>query len=171
MAENGPREEIAKIVSSNLLSIFKWEQYGPYDQDFPCRKQDKHVDKPKDQDHTHPVDVVFGYKDPYSNKNVLFNTDLKSYGKSSINSTKIEDALISLARTIDCAENSTYWRDKYLIPTGDFEVRGLLFVYNHDNEFQKGFIDLFHPPKREIGQKGRAPKTVQLSKIPVPKRL
>ncbi len=30
MAENGPREEIAKVVSSNLLSIFKWEQYGPY---------------------------------------------------------------------------------------------------------------------------------------------
>lgn len=25
MAENGPREEIAKVVSSNLLSIFKWE--------------------------------------------------------------------------------------------------------------------------------------------------
>lgn len=49
MAENGPREEIAKVVSSDLLSIFKWEQYGPYDQDFPCRKQDKHLDKEKNK--------------------------------------------------------------------------------------------------------------------------
>lgn len=169
MAENGPREEIAKIVSSNLLSIFKWEQYGPYDQDFPCRKQDKHLDKPKNQAHTHPVDVVFGYKDPYSNKNVLLNTDLKSYGKGSISSAQIEGALISLARTIDCAENSTQWREKYLIPNGDFEVRGLLFVYNHDNEFQKDFIDLFYPPKRTKAQLGRPPKPIQLSKIPVPK--
>ena len=145
MAENGPREEIAKNVSSKLLSIFKWEQYGPYDQDFPCRKQDKHLDKVKNQKHTHPVDVVFGYKDPYSNKNILFNTDLKSYGKGSISPTKIEEALISLAKTIDCAENSTHWQTKYLIPAGDFEVRGLLFVYNHDNQYQKGFYDFFYP--------------------------
>ncbi len=143
MAENGPREEIAKVVSSDLLSIFKWEQYGPYDQDFPCRKQDKHLDKEKKQKHTHPVDVVFGYKDPYSNKNVLFNTDLKSYGKGSISPTKIEEALTSLAKTIDCAENSSHWQAKYLIPAGDFEVRGLLFVYNHDNQYQKGFYDFF----------------------------
>ncbi|HGE6066627.1 TPA: hypothetical protein ACGG77_002226 [Vibrio cholerae] len=169
MAENGPCEEIAKVVSSNLLSIFKWEQYGPYDQDFPCRKQDKHLDKEKTQKHTHPVDVVFGYKDPYSNKNILFNTDLKSYGKGSISPTKIEEALTSLAKTIDCAENSPHWQAKYLIPAGDFEVRGLLFVYNHDNQYQKGFYDLFYPPKREKGKKGKLPKPVQLSKIPVPK--
>ncbi|EPW3766066.1 hypothetical protein ACWI58_001450 [Vibrio fluvialis] len=169
MAENGPREEIAKVVSANLLSIFKWEQYGPYDQDFPCRKQDKHLDKVKSQKHTHPVDVVFGYKDPYSNKNVLFNTDLKSYGKGTINPTKIEEALTSLAKTIDCAENSSDWQNKYLIATGDFEVRGLLFVYNHDNKFQKGFIDFFYPPKREKGKRTKEPKPVQLSKIPVPK--
>lgn len=167
MAENGPREHIAKQVSSNLLSIFKWEQYGPYDQDFPCRKQDQHLEKEKSQKHTHPVDVVFGYKDPYSNKNILFNTDLKSYGKGSLSPVKIEEALISLAKTIDCAENSPHWQGKYLIPTGDFEVRGLLFVYNHDNEFQKEFYEFFYPSKHK--GKGRAIKPVQLSKIPVPK--
>lgn len=169
MAENGPREEIAKIVSSNLLSIFKWEQYGPYDQDFPCRKQEKHVIKEKKQNHTHPVDVVFGYRDPYSNKNVLFNTDLKSYGKGSISPTKIEEALTSLARTIDCAENSPDWQRKYLIPAGDFEVRALLFIYNHDNKFQKGFYDFFYPPPREKGSRIKTLKPVQLSNIPVPK--
>ena len=169
MAENGPREEIAKIISNKLLSVFKWKQYGPYDQDFPCRKEDKHSKSDKNQSHTHPVDVVFGYKDPYSNKNVLLNTDLKSYGQNSINSKAIEEALTSLAQTIDCAENSQHWQDKYLIPPGNFEVRGLLFVYNHDNKFQKAFLDFFYPPKREKGQKGRLPKPVQLSNIPVPK--
>lgn len=169
MAENGPREHIAKVVSSKLLSIFKWEQYGPYDQDFPCRKQDKHLGKEKVQKHTHPVDVVFGYKDPYSNKNVFFNTDLKSYGKGSISPTNIEDALISLAKTIDCAENSPEWLKKYNLATGDYEVRGFLFIYNHDNKFQKGFYDFFYPQKREKGQRGPTPKPVQLSKIPVPK--
>ena len=169
MAENGPREQIAKIVSSKLLSMFKWKQYGPYDQDFSCRKQEKHVDKAKSQKHTHPVDVVFGYKDPYSNKNVLLNTDLKSYGEGSINPSMIEDALTSLAKTIDCAENSPEWQNKYAIPPGDFEVRGLLFVYNHDNKQQKEFFDFFYPPKREKGQIGRPTKPVQLSKIPVPK--
>ncbi|MFQ2440153.1 hypothetical protein ACK31O_06740 [Aeromonas caviae] len=169
MAENGPREDIAKIVSEKLLSLFKWKQYGPYDQDFPCRKQQKHLDKDKTQKHTHPVDVVFGYKDPYSNKNVLLNTDLKSYGEGTINSTMVEDALISLAKTIDCAENSPDWQRKYAIPPGDYEVRGLLFVYNHDNKQQKEFYEFFYPPKREKGQLGRPPKPIQLSKIPVPK--
>jgi len=168
MAENGPREQIAKIVSENLLDLFKWNQYGPYDQDFPCRKEEKHLDKEKSQKHTHPVDVVYGYRDPYSNKNVLFNTDLKSYGEGSINSRMIEDALTSLAKTIDCAENSQKWQEKYAIPTGDFEVRGLLFVYNHDNKQQKEFYEFFYPQKK-TGTKGRPTKPVQLSNIPVPK--
>lgn len=169
MAENGPREDIAKLVSDRLLSLFKWEQYGPYDQDFPCRKEKKHVVGTKSQSHTHPVDVVFGYKDPYSNRTVYLNTDLKSYAQGSINPGMIESALTSLAKTIDCAENSQAWQKKYAIAPGNFEVRGLLFVYNHDNKQQKEFIDFFYPPKREPKQRGRSPKPVQLSNIPVPK--
>jgi hypothetical protein len=169
MAENGPREEIAKIVSQRLLQFFKWNQYGPYDQDFSCRKADKHKPASKDQSHTHPVDVVFGYRDPYLNKIIYLNTDLKSYGEGSINPRSIETALISLAKTIECAEKSSAWQDKYALAPSDFEVRGLLFVYNHDNKQQKEFIDFFEYKKREKGQKGPQIKPVELTKIPVPK--
>ncbi|HAS6381092.1 TPA: hypothetical protein RQJ86_002189 [Vibrio vulnificus] len=164
MAENGPREQIAKVVSDQLLSFFKWHQYGPCDQDFPCRHEECHKPKDKKQAHTHPVDVVFGYRDPYTNKNVLLNTDLKSYGEGSINPRSIETALISLSRTIDCAENSSEWQEKYAVPHGDFEVRGLLFVYNHDNKQQEEFKNFFYPQIRSK-QKGRPHKPVDLTAI------
>ncbi|OBS98817.1 hypothetical protein A9259_08050 [Vibrio cyclitrophicus] len=169
MAENGPREDIAKIVSEKLLSFFKWDQFGPYDQDFDCRREDKHKKEGKNQQHTHPVDVVWGYKDPYLNKTIYLNTDLKSYGEGSINPKSIETALTSLARTIECAENSDQWQNKYVLSTGDFEVRALLFVYNHDNKQQKEFWNFFYPGKREKGQKGPTITPVNLSDIPVPK--
>lgn len=34
MAENGPIEELAKIVSSKIFERFKWKISGPCDQDF-----------------------------------------------------------------------------------------------------------------------------------------
>ncbi|AIW15087.1 hypothetical protein VITU102760_21840 [Vibrio tubiashii] len=167
MAENGPIEEVAKIVSSKLFERFKWSQYGPYDQDFPCRKENEHKPKDKQQKHTHPVDVVFSYKDPYLNKTIYLNTDLKSYAKASINVGMIEGALTSLANTIDCAQNSTDWQDKYRVCNSNFEVRGMLFVYNHDNLSKKDFYEFFYPPKPSGNRK--RPKSVKLDKIKLPK--
>lgn len=117
----------------------------------------------KKQAHTHPVDVVFSYKDPYLNKTILLNTDLKSYAKGSINTDMIEAALSSLSNTIACARYSQDWREKYNICVGDSEVRGLLFIYNHDNDFENNFYDFFDPPK-PIGGK-RKPKSVKLDNI------
>ncbi|EMS9651993.1 hypothetical protein WK433_001570, partial [Escherichia coli] len=101
MAENGPIEDLAKRISNDLMSRFKWQQHGPCDQDFSCDNETKHKPEGKKQKHTHPVDVVFSYKDPYLNKIIYLNTDLKSYKAGSINATKIESALESLAKTID----------------------------------------------------------------------
>ncbi len=162
MAENGPIEDLAKIVSQDLLSRFKWQQHGPCDQDFACDDEAKHKPEKKKQKHTHPVDVVFSYKDPYLNKVIYLNTDLKSYAKGSINASKIELALDSLAKTISCAQYSPEWSEKYNFSQIDCEVRGLLFVFNHDNQLQHDFHEFFNPPKPE---KGRRDKAVNLEKV------
>jgi hypothetical protein len=168
MAENGPIEEIAKIVSRNLFERFGWQQFGPYDQDFSCIKEDKHKPKDKKQKHTHPVDVVFSYKDPYLNKMIYLNTDLKSYGKATISSKNVEDALSSLAATIECASYNKEWSDKYISGSGRHEVRGMLFVYNHDNRFDGSFYDFFYPPKPSGNQKRKA-RAVKFENIKLPK--
>lgn len=42
MAENGPIEELAKIVSSKIFERFKWSISGPCDQDFGCIDEENH---------------------------------------------------------------------------------------------------------------------------------
>ncbi len=135
------------------------------DENFSCHKVDQHKPKPKktakvvsgDKSHTHPVDVVFRYFDPYRNRYVLLNTDLKSYAQASITSASVFGALESLAKTIDCARSSGEWQKKYVLHKGDYEVRGLLFVYNHDGEYHKGLMTLvknmdFHKLSIQQGQ-------------------
>ncbi|MGM8394255.1 hypothetical protein [Enterobacter hormaechei] len=156
MAENGPREDLAKLVASKLLSRFKWQQYGPIDQDFPCINEDEHKPEDKAQAHTHPVDVVFHYKDPYLNKTIYLNTDLKSYAAGSLSPKMIENSLNSLGKTINCAKRSKEWAKKYSTQPGLSEVRGLLFVYNHDNDFKHNFNDFFYPPKPDKGRRATA---------------
>ncbi|MFP1753988.1 hypothetical protein ACLECX_15140 [Lonsdalea quercina] len=164
MAENGPIEDLAKRISADLLSRFKWQQHGPCDRDFHCNDEDKHKPEGKKQKHTHPVDVVFSYKDPYLNKLIYLNTDLKSYKSGSINASKIELTLKSLAETIECARYSSEWSEKYNFSQIDCEIRGLLFVFNHDNQLQNDFYEFFNPPKPP---KGRRNKAVNLEKIPL----
>lgn len=164
MAENGPIEDLAKRISQDLLSRFKWQQHGPCDRDFLCGDEPKHKPEGKKQKHTHPVDVVFSYKDPYLNKVIYLNTDLKSYKLGSINASKIEVALKSLAETIECAKYSPEWSEKYNFSQIDCEIRGLLFVFNHDNQLQHNFYEFFNPPKPA---KGKRDKAVNLEKIPL----
>lgn len=164
MAENGPIEDLAKRISKELMSRFKWNQHGPYDRDFACNDEDKHKPPEKKRGHTHPVDVVFSYKDPYLNKIIYLNTDLKSYAKGSINATNIENALASLAKTIECAQYSSEWEEKYNFAQINCEVRGLLFVFNHDNQLQHDFYEFFNPPKPI---KGNRDKAVNLEKVPL----
>lgn len=162
MAENGPREDLAKLVASKLLIRFKWQQHGPTDQDFPCINEEEHKREDKKQSHTHPVDVVFHYKDPYLNKTIYLNTDLKSYSAGSLNPKMIENSLNSLGKTINCAKRSGVWSKRYCTQPGQSEIRGLLFVYNHDNNFKHNFYDFFYPPKPS---KGRRPTAVNLDNI------
>jgi hypothetical protein len=165
MAENGPIEELAKIISNKIFDKFLWKRVGPCDQDFLCEKEQRHKPEGKQQNHTHPVDAVFCYKDPYLNKTIYLNTDLKSYKKSSLTPKKIEDALSSLAHTIDCARHSEDWANKYQTEVGQSEIRAMLFVFNHDNDFEHDFYDYFNPQK-PVGAK-RKPSSVHMDRIDI----
>jgi hypothetical protein len=89
---------------------------------------------------THPSDIVFSYLEPYVNSRTYLNCDLKSYSKKSINKISIKTAIENLSMAISCAENSEDWQKKYIINRNDnFNVHGLLLIYNHDGEYDNDF--------------------------------
>ncbi|EJS0044198.1 hypothetical protein NZR18_004432, partial [Salmonella enterica] len=152
---------MAEKISSDLFKWFKWELVGPTNENFPCMKKDQH----KTLAGTHPTDVVFSYKDPYLNRTIFLNTDLKSYIKGSITATKMRNALVSLANSIDCAQGCKEWKERYSYKSGASEVRGMLFVYNHDGDFDQSFYDVFYQSHNtETDKKKRG---INLDNIPV----
>ncbi|TCK43486.1 hypothetical protein B0G84_1822 [Paraburkholderia sp. BL8N3] len=137
---------LAEKASKELFDWFKWDRVPVMDQNFVCVKKDKHSPRKKG-DHTHPVDVVFSYIDPYLGLRILLNTDLKSYAKGSISSGSVRAALRSLAHTIDCARVSEDWRTRYELTDELSEIRGMLFVYNHDAEYDRDFMLMLEDKK------------------------
>jgi len=141
MGETANIAAIASVISADIFKFFKWHTHPKKDDNFDCvNEEHKGSDnKPKN---THPTDVVFSYDDPYSGRRVNLLTDLKSYAGKSISHTKIRSALKSLAMSVECASQSAQWRQKFGVTESDpNEVRGLLFVHNHDFKFQKSFYD------------------------------
>lgn len=150
MSETNNTAEIAAKISKDIFKHFHWQKNNLHDSNFSCVNKN-HVGVGKKEKQTHPTDVVFHYTDPYSGRRVYLNTDLKSYGTDSITSTKLRTAFKSLSMTVGCASESEDWRTKHLIDSSEpYEVRGLLFVYNHDNGYDKPFyqaidkVDLKH---------------------------
>ncbi len=133
MAETGNTAAMAERLSKELFSEFFWNITGPMNKDWACEKQTQHKVA------THPSDVVFYYDDPYSRNRVYVNCDLKSYAKSSITASAVRGALESLSKQVSCAEVSDEWRELYIHPNVTPSVCGLLFVYNHDGEYDKDF--------------------------------
>lgn len=129
MAETSQIADIARKVAKEIFSVFGWRQVGHLDQNWPCTEAE-HGKK------THPTDVVFYYEDPYSAYRAYINTDLKSYGGSSIDRAKLSGALKSLAATVECANSGPHWRDLYDDGTTNHRVSGMLFVFNHDEGFK-----------------------------------
>jgi len=133
MAETGNIEELAKIISKDIFKLFKWNIRTSQDINWPC-VTDIHDKK------THPTDVVFYYSDPYLGKTIYLNTDLKSYQEGTVNSNKIRSSLQSLSKSVECANISTDWQDIYILDDASpIEIIGLLFIFNHDNEYDKDF--------------------------------
>lgn len=143
MAETLNIGEIATRLSKDIFKHFLWEKHAKHDDNFKCSNPD-HKSEGKDAKSkvSHPGDVVFFYSDPYIGKRVYLHTDLKSYAKKSITSTKLRGAFKSLCMTIECAKESEDWRAKYSVLADEaHEVRGLLFVHNHDHKFSESFSE------------------------------
>lgn len=121
---------MATELSDKVFKQFYWSKVGPENVPWECVKEehDKAV---------HPTDVVFCYDDPYRETTVYLNFDLKSYSKSSISTDAVRKALVSLGMAVDCAPISEKWTEKFCRPGEGADIRGVLFVYNHDGEYEK----------------------------------
>lgn len=144
MGETSNIAEIPQKLTRDIFRHFLWGVHPKRDENFKCNNPAHLSDgkKPAPKK-THPGDAVFYYADPYLGKTVYLHADLKSYGKKSINETKIRGALRSLCMTVECAQGSSEWRSTYSVLDDEaHEVRGLLLVHNHDLQFQEEFSKL-----------------------------
>jgi hypothetical protein len=133
MSETANIARMAEKLSDDLFSEFFWVKTGPMNVDWRCEHPEAHGVK------SHPTDVVFFYDEPYSGSRRYIQCDLKSYAKASISKPAMKSAILSLAKQLTCAEISEEWRKKYVAEHVSAEISGLLFVYNHDSEFDANF--------------------------------
>lgn len=138
MAENTSIGAMAEELASELFHYFYWGKTGEENHDWPCENKEAH------EATTHPCDAVFYYDEPYDQKRTYLHTDLKSYAKGSINKNTVETALTSLARQVSCANISSHWRKKHKHGHVPYKVHGLLFIYNHDEMYDKDFSQLLN---------------------------
>ncbi len=139
-------DEIAGIISSRIFDELVWKTQNTTDISWDCCLR-SHLnakqllsENPKK---THPTDVVFKYKDPYSDITQYIQTDLKSYCASTLDGTKsILNTVRSLSQQVACAPRSPEWRRLFVDSTNEkYQVNGLLFIYNHDNKYDSDLIE------------------------------
>lgn len=135
MAETGNIATMAERLSTELFSEFLWERVGPMNWNWQC-VEERHKRR------THPSDIVFYYENPYTASRTYVNCDLKSYATGTINAGVVSAAVASLSKALACAELSPEWQQKYVHEHISADVCGLLFVYNHDGEYDKDFQKL-----------------------------
>lgn len=142
MAETERIARMAEKLSSELFAEFFWQKVGPMNQNWDCESTEAHGVK------THPSDVVFFYDEPYTKARRYMQCDLKSYAKSSITKTAVTNAVSSLAKQVSCAGVSEQWQRFYSHADVTAHISGLLFVYNHDAEFDADFGTLLSDVKQ-----------------------
>lgn len=143
MAETANIAKMAEKLSQELFAEFLWQRTGPANINWSCEDEEMHKSP------THPSDVVFFYDEPYFQSRTYVNVDLKSYAKGSITATNVRSAIESMAKALNCAEKSTEWRDKFIHSHISPEICGMLFVYNHDGEYDKDFRSLLGQVKAD----------------------
>jgi hypothetical protein len=151
MAETQNIAKMAEELSKSLFNDFLWKRSGPANSNWLC-VEERHACK------THPSDVVFYYENPYSISRTYVNCDLKSYKRNSIRPAQITSAIESLARTVHCAENSTQFQQLFLHDQINAEICGLLFLYNHDGEYDQNFKSLLYEVKPKLSELSRRSK-------------
>jgi len=133
MAETNNIAQMAEMVANNLFARYFWHTTGAWNQNWPCE------DKLHAPRKTHPSDVVFYYDEPYMMRRTYVNCDLKSYAKTTITAGAVLSALGTLADSISCIELSETWRKMYIHDGFTPAIAGMLFIYNHDGEYDKNF--------------------------------
>jgi len=128
MAETAEIAKVADKISREIFGVFGWIRRPHTDLNFPCNIEEH-------KKRTHPSDVVFSYSSPVEENRIYLNTDLKSYARDTISSTKLSSAINSLITAVDCANVNPTWRERYVGDDTNFDVHGLLFIYNHDNGY------------------------------------
>lgn len=137
MAETQAISKMAELLFDRVFSIFKWTKTGPMNINWDCVNSEMHNGRKK-----HPTDVVFYYDDIYSSSRSYINIDLKSYAKGSIGPASIQKALNNLVDSVTCANSSADWQNLYTHKGKNFDVHGLLFIFNHDSEYDSDFHNL-----------------------------
>ncbi|MDL2280115.1 hypothetical protein LJC15_05610 [Desulfovibrio sp. OttesenSCG-928-G11] len=135
MGETSKTAQMAEFVSAEIFKYLGWERVGGTDVNWEC-VNDVHNRA------THPADAVYQYLEPYQNKMTYVLCDFKSYAKSSITKSSIEEALKNLNDSLTCAKVSPDWSEKYRFTEKPSDVKAMLFIYNHDGEFQRDFSEL-----------------------------
>ena len=136
MAETINISKMAEKVSDEIFSVFKWRKSnGPTNANWDCKVKE-HGNK------THPTDLVMYYDEPYANGKTYVQFDLKSFGKKSIKFEKVNIAMEALAKSLRCIELSLEWQKRYVNTDGNYGSVGLLFVYNHDTEYEGNFDEM-----------------------------
>lgn len=143
MAETQNIGEMAKILSEDIFVYFGWKKCKPEDVNWKC-ENDEHNKK------THPADVVFYYNDPYTNTTTYIHTDLKSFSESTLKNLELDDVLESLSMQVECAEISEGWQKIYSEQNIDYKINGMLFIYNHDNNYHKSFTSKYSKVAKNI---------------------
>lgn len=143
MAETAVIARMAEKLADQILGEFFWRKTGPMNVNWQCEHQDSHGVK------SHPTDTVFFYNEPYSESRRYVQCDLKSYSKTSITKSQMKAAIVSLAKQVTCAEVSPEWQRLYVGDETTPVISGLLFVYNHDDEYDAEFAHLLGEIKNE----------------------
>ncbi|WP_313050960.1 hypothetical protein [Stenotrophomonas cyclobalanopsidis] len=152
MSETKNIATMAEKVSEEIFEVFGWEKRLPTDQNWECVNE-LHVKKD-----THPSDVVFRYKHPYFDSTIYFTTDLKSFAKDSVTKAQVKKAIASLGMSTSCANVSLPWQNLYAGPGSKNDVRGLLFIYNHDGNYSGDFDKLL--AESATAKKGLSSSTI-----------
>jgi hypothetical protein len=154
MAETANTAKMAEKLSVALFNDFFWQTIGPKNHNWPCEEKERHKSE------THPSDVIFFYDNPYSLSRTYVNCDLKSYNSKNIKGSLITPAMESLARALNCAEKSAVFQKAYTHEKVISEICGLLFVYNHDGDYDKNFNLLLTEIKPKLSEVPRKSKIV-----------
>ena len=144
-------DEIAGIISSRIFDELGWQCQTTTDISWDCclmshlSSKQQLAENPKK---THPTDVVFKYKDPYSDEAQYIQTDLKSYCAKTIEGSRtILSTIRSLSQQVECAPRNSTWKKYFWIAplkNSTYMVcySFITMIMNMTKIFTRGYLEL-----------------------------